>query len=104
MSTYQLGLTGRAAEWAVRKQKQHLTSGNDGVGINIGAIDSSKKKKTMKCLKEVHTIDFFAQKIWPNENLVGKTRERVFWMFLSSLSPNLKLVSCRKIWFSLYVI
>ena len=59
----------------------------------------------MKCPKEVHTIDFFAQKIWPNENLVGKTWERVFWtLFLSSPSPNLKLVSCRKIWFSLYVI
>ena len=26
----------------------------------------------MKCPKEVHTIDFFAQKIWPDENLVGK--------------------------------
>ena len=59
-------------------------SSNDGIGIYIGAIDSSKKKNPMKCPKEVHTIDFFAQKIWPNENLVGKTQERVFGMFMSS--------------------
>ena len=47
MSAYQLGLTGKAADLAVHKQKQHrsvsqaASSSNDGIGVNIGALDSS---------------------------------------------------------------
>ena len=47
----------------------------------------------MKRPKEVHTNQFFASKNLANQKSCGKNLEVTF---LSSLSPNLNLVSCKK--------
>ena len=73
MSAYRLGLTGHAAAWAVKKQKQHRqVSQRAMMSISYGLRPTKTHRSHTKKLRK------FSQKIWHTENIVGIWRKDCF--------------------------
>jgi len=94
MDAYQHGLTGKAAEWAVRKQKSHRRVGS-GATMSIAAVMNQNWSQTYP--KGVYNFQKLASKIVQTQKSMGETRKGCFWMYFAPLSMNLKSICHEKI-------
>ena len=89
MSAYHLGLTGKAAIWAVRRQKQHHKVSQSAM-MSINAV-----LNTQTCnANPQHRVQMliFELKILAISKVMGNFNQRCFQTFFASLKPNLSSV------------
>ena len=81
MSAYQKGLTGKAAAWAVRKQRQHHQVSNQAI-MSIDAV--------LNLYLAYNSFIFFTRKF----GCLKALWEKLLLSYFDQLNPNLSVTPC----------